>query len=88
MAQEEALAQTLTSILELDHGSVHVAAHGGSGFSATLKVTGMLDGEKKEFFVKKGLGEEAKIMFAGLFIYDSACSCFKISSLSMVPAFI
>ncbi|KAH8820529.1 Fructosamine/Ketosamine-3-kinase [Xylogone sp. PMI_703] len=65
MVHEEALAQTLTPVLNFEPGSVKVTTHGGSGFAATLRVTGRIDGEEKEFFVKKGLGKDAETMFRG-----------------------
>ena len=52
--------------LKLNPSTAHVASHGGSGFSATAKITTTLeDGSEKYFFMKTGVGEDAKVMFEG-----------------------
>ena len=52
--------------LHLDPAKTTIAAHGGSGFSATMRICSVLqDGTRKEFFMKTGYGKDAEIMFAG-----------------------
>ena len=43
-----------------------LAAHGGSGFASTLKLTTTADdGSEVNFFVKTGTGKDAEVMFRG-----------------------
>ncbi|KAI9815754.1 MAG: 1-phosphatidylinositol-3-phosphate 5-kinase [Pycnora praestabilis] len=51
--------------LSLDPTLTKVASHGGSGFSATAKITTIVNGEDKNFFMKTGKGRDAGIMFQG-----------------------
>ena len=53
--------------LRLDPVKTTVASHGGSGFTSTMKIMGVLlhDGTQKQFFMKTGHGKDAETMFAG-----------------------
>jgi hypothetical protein len=51
--------------LSLDAVKTKISSHGGSGFSSTSKLTSLVDGKEKSFFVKTGKGEESEIMFTG-----------------------
>ena len=52
--------------LRLDPAKTTVASHGGSGFTSTTKICGVLqDGTQKQFFMKTGQGNDAEVMFAG-----------------------
>ena len=52
--------------LRLDPAKTTVASHGGSGFSSTMKICGILqDGTQRLYFMKTGHGRDAEIMFAG-----------------------
>ena len=56
--------------LRLDPARTTVASHGGSGFSSTTKISGVLhqdpDGtQKRIFFMKTGHSKDAETMFAG-----------------------
>jgi len=57
----------ILSALSLDATKTKIASHGGSGFSSTSKLTSVVDGKEKLFFVKTGKGEESEIMFTGTF---------------------
>lgn len=51
--------------LGLDPDQAKMVSHGGGGFSSTFKVSGIVDGETKTFFVKTGSGKNSDIMFQG-----------------------
>ena len=52
--------------ISLNPSSTHVAAHGGSGFSSTAKITARIaDGTEKHYFMKTGRGKDAALMFEG-----------------------
>lgn len=51
--------------LGLDAKSSKIAAHGGSGFASTFKLSGQVDGKEVNYFVKTGTGTDAEIMFRG-----------------------
>ncbi|KAF3941721.1 Ketosamine-3-kinase [Dactylella cylindrospora] len=53
--------EALAAALNLDPENTSVSKHGGSGFASTLKVK---SGDK-QFFVKTGIGDDARIMFEG-----------------------
>jgi hypothetical protein len=54
--------------LGLDPDQAKMVSHGGGGFSSTFKVSGIVDGETKTFFVKTGSGKNSDIMFQGLIL--------------------
>lgn len=60
--------------LSLDAAKTKISSHGGSGFSSTSKLTSLVDGKEKSFFVKTGKGEESKIMFTGNYAYSAGRS--------------
>jgi protein-ribulosamine 3-kinase len=51
--------------LALDPDASQIAAHGGSGFASTFKLTSVVDGEAVTYFVKTGSGADAELMFRG-----------------------
>ena len=51
--------------LVLEASNTTLAAHGGSGFAFTGKLTSVVDGKEKLFFVKTGKGDESEVMFTG-----------------------
>lgn len=55
--------------LSLEASNTTLAAHGGSGFAFTGKLTSVVDGKEKFFFVKTGKGKESEVMFAGIVPY-------------------
>jgi protein-ribulosamine 3-kinase len=63
MEVDSAIAQALG----LDASDTRVIAHGGSGFSSTVKITTIEDGKEKQFFGKIGKGVEKATMFEGEF---------------------
>jgi protein-ribulosamine 3-kinase len=58
--------------LSLDASTTTIASHGGGGFASTSKITGMVDGREKLFFVKTGKGSGGDIMFTGILILLSS----------------
>lgn len=56
---------SILTALGLSVSETSIKAHGGSGFSQTLKLTANKGGEEKEYFVKIG-GNDSKAMFEGL----------------------
>jgi hypothetical protein len=60
------LDPVILKALSLETSNTTLAAHGGSGFAFTGKVTSVVDGKEKLFFVKTGKGRESEIMFAGI----------------------
>ncbi|KAA8573687.1 hypothetical protein EYC84_005261 [Monilinia fructicola] len=50
--------------LSLDQATTTISKHGGSGFAETFKVSGMIDGKRRLFFVKTG-GRNSEEMFTG-----------------------
>jgi protein-ribulosamine 3-kinase len=59
------LDPAIIKALSLEASGTTLSAHGGSGFAFTGKVTSVVDGKEKLFFVKTGKGNESEIMFAG-----------------------
>jgi len=59
------LDPAILKVLSIDASNTTLAAHGGSGFAFTGKVTSTVDGKEKLYFVKTGKGKESSIMFAG-----------------------
>jgi hypothetical protein len=59
------LDPAILKALSLDAATTTLAAHGGSGFAFTGKVTSVVDGKEKLFFVKTGKGKDSEVMFAG-----------------------
>jgi protein-ribulosamine 3-kinase len=59
------LDPAILKALSLEASKTTFSAHGGSGFAFTGKVTSVVDGKEKLFFVKTGKGKESEIMFAG-----------------------
>ena len=59
------LDPSILKALSLEASNTTLTAHGGSGFAFTGKVTSVVDGKEKFFFVKMGKGKESGIMFAG-----------------------
>jgi protein-ribulosamine 3-kinase len=57
----------IAKLLALDPKQTTISsAGGGSSFASTSKITTELsDGTEKQFFMKKGLGREASVMFEG-----------------------
>ena len=52
--------------LGLDAEASRLAAHGGSGFASTFKLTtSRADGSPASYFVKTGTGRDAEVMFRG-----------------------
>ncbi|KAL1877026.1 hypothetical protein Daus18300_002635 [Diaporthe australafricana] len=60
-----AVDSAILSALGLDPSNANQATHGGSGFSSTFKLSGTKDGHEVKYFVKTGVGRDAKVMFAG-----------------------
>jgi protein-ribulosamine 3-kinase len=60
------LDRAILKALSLEASNTTLAAHGGSGFAFTGKVTSTVDGSEKLFFVKTGKGTESEVMFAGI----------------------
>jgi hypothetical protein len=58
--------------LGLELATTKMATHGGSGFSSTFRLTGVVDGEEVSYFVKTGMGKDAEIMFRGEFSATSS----------------
>lgn len=56
----------IVQALGLDPDQAKMVSHGGGGFSSTFKVSGIVNGETKTFFVKTGSGKDSDIMFQGL----------------------
>lgn len=54
--------------LSLDQATTTISKHGGSGFAETFKVSGMIDGKRRLFFVKTG-GRNSEEMFTGMIAY-------------------
>jgi chromosome condensin MukBEF ATPase and DNA-binding subunit MukB len=64
------LDDAVIKLLKLDAGKTTLSSAGGGGCSSasTAKITSELsDGTKKHFFMKTGRGEDAKVMFEGLY---------------------
>jgi protein-ribulosamine 3-kinase len=59
-----AIDPAIIEALSLQDASPMMRSHGGSGFSSTFKITAMIDGHEKLFFVKQG-DPDSKAMFAG-----------------------
>jgi fructosamine-3-kinase len=60
------LDSAVVSVLGLDPQAVQVESHGGSGFSATAKITSKAkDGSETYYFLKIGKGKDKEVMFAG-----------------------
>ena len=60
--------------LGLDPAATRMTSHGGSGFSSTFKLNTVVDGKEKSFFVKTGHGNDADIMFQGMWgSYHDRC---------------
>lgn len=55
----------ILAALGLDPNTAKQASHGGSDFSSTFKVSGTKDGKEVRYFVKAGVGRDAKVMFTG-----------------------
>jgi protein-ribulosamine 3-kinase len=57
----------IAKLLALDPKQTTISsAGGGSSFASTSKITTKLsDGTEKQFFMKKGSGREASVMFEG-----------------------
>ncbi|KAI3397076.1 hypothetical protein diail_11312 [Diaporthe ilicicola] len=55
----------ILAALGLDASNTKQTTHGGSGFSSTFKISGTKDGKEVKYFVKTGVGRDAKVMFAG-----------------------
>ena len=51
--------------LGLDPNVTKIAAHGGSGFGSTFKLSSIVDGKEKNYFIKTGAGPESEVMFKG-----------------------
>ncbi|KHN99235.1 phosphotransferase enzyme family protein [Metarhizium album ARSEF 1941] len=51
--------------LGIDGQHARIASHGGSGFSATFKLSTTIDGQPVNYFVKTGSGKAAELMFTG-----------------------
>ncbi len=51
--------------LGLDPNTTKIATHGGSGFASTYKLSSIVDGKEKNYFVKMGTGPESEVMFKG-----------------------
>lgn len=60
------LDPAILKALSLETSNTTLAAHGRSGFAFTGKVTSLVDGNEKLFFVKTGKGRESEVMFAGI----------------------
>lgn len=56
----------IVEALGLDPEKTKMASHGGSGFSSTFKISSVVNGKEKNFFVKTGTGKDTDIMFTGL----------------------
>lgn len=52
--------------LGLDPDVTTISSHGGSGFASTFKLSSVVDGKDKNFFVKTGAGSDSELMFQGL----------------------
>lgn len=59
------LDPAILKVLSLEASNTTLTAHGGSGFAFTGKVTSVVDGKERLFFVKTGKGKECGVMFAG-----------------------
>jgi protein-ribulosamine 3-kinase len=57
--------RSIVNALSVDPSQTKISSYGGSGFSSTLKITSIVDGKEKRFFMKIGKGMESEIMFAG-----------------------
>lgn len=55
----------LLEALKLDPSTTRISSHGGSGFSATFRLTTVVGGEEVSYFVKTGTGPDAEVMFRG-----------------------
>ncbi|TPX09960.1 uncharacterized protein E0L32_008807 [Thyridium curvatum] len=55
----------IVEALGLDPASTKIVSHGGSGFASTFKLSSVVDGEEKNYFVKTGTGKDAEVMFRG-----------------------
>ncbi|KAI1084429.1 fructosamine kinase [Whalleya microplaca] len=51
--------------LGLDPSVTKIASHGGSGFASTFKLSSLVDGKEKNYFVKTGTGADSELMFKG-----------------------
>lgn len=63
------LDPAILQALNLDAAITTLTAHGGSGFAFTGKITSVVEGEEKVFFVKIGRGFESGVMFAGIYSF-------------------
>lgn len=55
----------ITEALGLDPSVAQIAAHGGSGFASTFKLSAKAHGEDVHYFVKTGTGADSQVMFQG-----------------------
>ncbi|KAH8677482.1 fructosamine kinase [Xylariales sp. PMI_506] len=51
--------------LGLDPSVAKIGSHGGSGFTSTFKLSSMVDGQEKNYFIKTGTGASSEVMFKG-----------------------
>ncbi|KAI0181951.1 fructosamine kinase [Hypoxylon sp. FL1284] len=51
--------------LGLDPKASKISSHGGSGFASTFKLSSVVDGKEKNYFVKSGTGSDSELMFKG-----------------------
>jgi len=67
MAPSPSIDLAIISALSIKDASPTMKSHGGSDFSATFKITAVVDGREKMFFVKTNSSDDAEVMFAGEF---------------------
>lgn len=58
---------TILKALSLDASTTTITSHGGSGFATTSKITSIVDGRERLYFVKTGRGKNSEIMFTGIY---------------------
>ena len=61
----KSLDPAIIEALNLDPSNTTVALHGGSGFSATAKITTTIDGQENHYFLKTSSDSDAATMFKG-----------------------
>jgi protein-ribulosamine 3-kinase len=62
------LDPAIAEAVGLDPTVTTLARHGGSGFTSTFRLSSVVDGEEKVYFVKTGTDPSAALMFQGKMI--------------------
>jgi hypothetical protein len=60
------LDPAILNALSLDASNTTLGAYGGSSFAFTGKLTSVVDGKEKLFFIKIGQVEKSERMFSGI----------------------